>query len=239
MTWERVWKCMFVVHNGTLFLRAVCNDIPSLVTATATLEKMWSCWVYSKRTIYMIHTIWNHRPTAVFIMLSQTSAITPDYDEFTGFIFKLQANLDPRHRDRLAYVRIVSGRYEKGMKVGQLNIWLNSSDRNLCFKSWDWISKQRSPCLYSTKQRAAGLSFIHHWAFIISFNFPRMHTYTPETSFTGHGWLILYLCCYMQVQHSRMKGKQVTLAHAQQLFAQERETVLVSYGPQHILWLRW
>lgn len=35
-------------------------------------------------------------------------------------------------------------------------------------------------------------------------------------------------CCYIQVQHSRMKGKQVTLAHAQQLFAQERETVLVS-----------
>lgn len=32
----------------------------------------------------------------------------------------------------------------------------------------------------------------------------------------------------LQVQHSRMKGKQVTLAHAQQLFAQERETVLVS-----------
>lgn len=34
-----------------------------------------------------------------------------------------------------------------------------------------------------------------------------------------------------QVQHSRMKGKQVTLAHAQQLFAQERETVLVSFPP--------
>lgn len=32
----------------------------------------------------------------------------------------------------------------------------------------------------------------------------------------------------VQVHHSRMKGKQVTLAHAQQLFAQERETVLVS-----------
>lgn len=32
----------------------------------------------------------------------------------------------------------------------------------------------------------------------------------------------------LQVQHSRMKGKQVTLAHAQQLFAQDRETVLVS-----------
>lgn len=35
-------------------------------------------------------------------------------------------------------------------------------------------------------------------------------------------------CAGFQVQHSRMKGKQVTLAHAQQLFAQDRETVLVS-----------
>lgn len=39
---------------------------------------------------------------------------------------------------------------------------------------------------------------------------------------------MFYCCAERKVQHSRMKGKQVTLAHAQQLFAQERETVLVS-----------
>lgn len=44
--------------------------------------------------------------------------IPPEHEEFTGFIFKTQANLDPKHRDRLAYVRVVSGTYEKGMKVG-------------------------------------------------------------------------------------------------------------------------
>lgn len=44
--------------------------------------------------------------------------IAPGYGEFTGFVFKTQANLDPKHRDRLAYVRVVSGVYEKGMKVG-------------------------------------------------------------------------------------------------------------------------
>ncbi len=44
--------------------------------------------------------------------------IDPDNDDFTGFVFKTQANLDPKHRDRLAYVRIVSGTYKKGMKVG-------------------------------------------------------------------------------------------------------------------------
>lgn len=44
--------------------------------------------------------------------------IPPDNEDFTGFVFKTQANLDPKHRDRLAYVRIVSGVYRKGMKVG-------------------------------------------------------------------------------------------------------------------------
>lgn len=44
--------------------------------------------------------------------------VHPEHEEFTGFIFKTQANLDPKHRDRLAYVRVVSGVYRKGMKVG-------------------------------------------------------------------------------------------------------------------------
>jgi peptide chain release factor 3 len=48
----------------------------------------------------------------------ETELIGPEYDDFTGFIFKTQANLDPKHRDRLAYVRVVSGTYMKGMKVG-------------------------------------------------------------------------------------------------------------------------
>eukprot|EP00640_Fibrocapsa_japonica_P000987 CAMPEP_0113945122 /NCGR_PEP_ID=MMETSP1339-20121228/38496_1 /TAXON_ID=94617 /ORGANISM="Fibrocapsa japonica" /LENGTH=515 /DNA_ID=CAMNT_0000950535 /DNA_START=304 /DNA_END=1851 /DNA_ORIENTATION=+ /assembly_acc=CAM_ASM_000762 len=41
----------------------------------------------------------------------------PDHSQFTGFVFKLQANLDPKHRDRLAYVRVCSGKFQKGMKV--------------------------------------------------------------------------------------------------------------------------
>jgi peptide chain release factor 3 len=47
-----------------------------------------------------------------------SNIVSPEYQEFTGFVFKTQANLDPKHRDRLAYVRVVSGVYEKGMKVG-------------------------------------------------------------------------------------------------------------------------
>jgi peptide chain release factor 3 len=41
----------------------------------------------------------------------------PDDDEFSGFIFKIQANMNPRHRDRIAFMRVVSGQFERGMAV--------------------------------------------------------------------------------------------------------------------------
>ena len=43
--------------------------------------------------------------------------IAPDDSGFSGFIFKIQANMDPRHRDRLAFVRVCSGRFERDMTV--------------------------------------------------------------------------------------------------------------------------
>ncbi|HAB05424.1 MAG TPA: peptide chain release factor 3, partial [Alcanivorax sp.] len=36
-----------------------------------------------------------------------------------GFVFKIQANMDPRHRDRIAFLRICSGKYKKGIKLKQ------------------------------------------------------------------------------------------------------------------------
>ena len=43
--------------------------------------------------------------------------IYPSEDNFSGFIFKIQANMDPAHRDRIAFLRICSGKYQKGMKI--------------------------------------------------------------------------------------------------------------------------
>ncbi|MDR3051546.1 MAG: peptide chain release factor 3 [Oscillospiraceae bacterium] len=43
--------------------------------------------------------------------------IGSDYPDFSGFIFKIQANMNPAHRDRLAFLRVVSGVFEKGMTV--------------------------------------------------------------------------------------------------------------------------
>lgn len=46
-----------------------------------------------------------------------TGEILPTDDDFSGFIFKIQANMNPQHRDRLAFFRICSGTYERGMEV--------------------------------------------------------------------------------------------------------------------------
>lgn len=43
--------------------------------------------------------------------------IQPDSDDFYGFVFKIQANMNPNHRDRIAFVRVTSGAFEKGMDV--------------------------------------------------------------------------------------------------------------------------
>src|SRR5690606_21026969 len=43
--------------------------------------------------------------------------VNPIDKGFSGFIFKIQANMDRRHRDRVAFCRIVSGEFERGMKV--------------------------------------------------------------------------------------------------------------------------
>jgi peptide chain release factor 3 len=48
---------------------------------------------------------------------SSQGVLDPTYPEFTGFVFKLQANMDPRHRDRVAFVRVCTGKFEKDMSV--------------------------------------------------------------------------------------------------------------------------
>ncbi|MCA1056676.1 peptide chain release factor 3 [Rossellomorea aquimaris] len=48
---------------------------------------------------------------------SDIGAIEPTNDEFSGFIFKIQANMNPAHRDRIAFLRICSGQFERGMSV--------------------------------------------------------------------------------------------------------------------------
>ncbi len=52
---------------------------------------------------------------------SDVRNVLPGEKKLTGFVFKIQANMDPKHHDRLAFMRIVSGEYQKGMKVLQVS----------------------------------------------------------------------------------------------------------------------
>ena len=66
--------------------------------------------------------------------------IQADADAFTGFIFKIQANMNPRHRDRIAFMRVVSGRFERGMEVV---IGRNSENLRLA-KPHSFMAQERS-----------------------------------------------------------------------------------------------
>ena len=48
---------------------------------------------------------------------SELGTIEPTRNEVTGFVFKVQANMDPQHRDRIAFMRMVSGTFKRGMKL--------------------------------------------------------------------------------------------------------------------------
>ena len=49
--------------------------------------------------------------------LSEGALVEPDDEDFSAFIFKIQANMDPKHRDRIAFIRICSGKFERDMNV--------------------------------------------------------------------------------------------------------------------------
>ncbi|MCL2831027.1 MAG: peptide chain release factor 3 [Betaproteobacteria bacterium] len=55
-------------------------------------------------------------------MRSETAReVQPDETPFSGFVFKIQANMDPKHRDRIAFLRVCSGHFSRGMKIRQVD----------------------------------------------------------------------------------------------------------------------
>lgn len=53
---------------------------------------------------------------------TETREIKPNEENFSGFVFKIQANMDPQHRDRIAFLRVCSGHYTKGMKMHHVRL---------------------------------------------------------------------------------------------------------------------
>jgi peptide chain release factor 3 len=72
--------------------------------------------------------------------------VTPEEDRVSGFVFKVQANMDPKHRDRVAFVRLASGHFERGMKLHHVRagkpmaitnpVLFLAADRELTEEAW-------------------------------------------------------------------------------------------------------
>lgn len=54
--------------------------------------------------------------------ITDVREIQPNEEAFSGFVFKIQANMDPAHRDRVAFLRVCSGKYEKNMKIHHVRL---------------------------------------------------------------------------------------------------------------------
>ncbi|MFT4782379.1 MAG: peptide chain release factor 3 [Paracoccaceae bacterium] len=73
-------------------------------------------------------------------------AVAPEEKAVTGFVFKVQANMDPKHRDRVAFVRLASGHFKRGMKLTHVRtkklmsiaspVMFLASDRELAEEAW-------------------------------------------------------------------------------------------------------
>jgi peptide chain release factor 3 len=88
---------------------------------------------------------------------STEGPIEPTAEAFTGFVFKIQANMDPRHRDRIAFVRITSGRYEPGLEVqntrsGEPSV---SHSRSSSWRRSESTSRRPGPAMSSASTTAA------------------------------------------------------------------------------------
>jgi peptide chain release factor 3 len=62
---------------------------------------------------------WAPAPRSRDAMIRTVESTEP---AFSGFVFKIQANMDPAHRDRIAFLRVCSGKFERGMKIQHLRI---------------------------------------------------------------------------------------------------------------------
>ena len=80
--------------------RPRCSSAPRSTTSASR-----SCW---RRSLSTRPGRCRGRPGAT---------VEPTEPKLTGFVFKIQANMDPGHRDRIAFMRLCSGRYERGMRL--------------------------------------------------------------------------------------------------------------------------
>ncbi|MBF9032264.1 peptide chain release factor 3 [Rhodobacterales bacterium HKCCE3408] len=80
------------------------------------------------------------------VQTAEPRQVAPEEGKVAGFVFKVQANMDPKHRDRVAFVRLASGHFERGMKLTHVRskkpmtisapVLFLASDRELAEEAW-------------------------------------------------------------------------------------------------------
>ena len=80
------------------------------------------------------------------VQKAEPRQILPEEKNVSGFVFKVQANMDPKHRDRVAFVRLASGHFERGMKLTHVRtkkvmtiaspVMFLAADRELAEEAW-------------------------------------------------------------------------------------------------------
>ncbi|GAA6207301.1 peptide chain release factor 3 [Cognatishimia sp. WU-CL00825] len=93
----------------------------------------------------LMHGISNFGPEPQ-IQSAQPRNVAPEEKKVAGFVFKVQANMDPKHRDRVAFVRMASGHFKRGMKLTHVRtkkpmaisnpVLFLASDRELAEEAW-------------------------------------------------------------------------------------------------------
>jgi peptide chain release factor 3 len=133
---ENLENSDLVKHIGTTLLEKLKNDLvmideliepfsEEMYLAGIQTPVFFGSALYNFGVKEVLDMITTHAPGprartvkhAPFDQSAQEELITPDFKEFSGFIFKIQANMDKKHRDRIAFMRVCSGVFRRNTRI--------------------------------------------------------------------------------------------------------------------------
>ncbi len=126
--------------------RALLPPLDTTALLEGTLTPIWfGSAIYSFGVKELMEGIASYGP-APQIQNAQPRHIFPQEKKVSGFVFKVQANMDPKHRDRVAFLRLTSGHFKRGMKLLHVRskkpisvsnpVLFLASDRQLAEEAW-------------------------------------------------------------------------------------------------------
>lgn len=106
------------VLEEALLLKEAGNDFSEEAIAKGELSPVFFGSALTNFGVQtFLETFLQFAPEPSVQVTKDEKTVNPTDEDFSGFIFKIQANMDPNHRDRIAFLRICSGKFEKGLDV--------------------------------------------------------------------------------------------------------------------------